>query len=730
MSLKIRAAFLCGMAIAAVGTAGAQKNFQYDPLLDPTVEILESPVRNGGGEFMWYPGQLSAHLQQKRMKESAERCVNVGYPGKFYAPVYKASFRKDLSLSSETKVEWTSTGNVKLFINGQQKDVASNSAVLPKGKSKVMFEVAAEDNLPSIKILLDGKVSAEGWSASLDGSYWNFAETSPIFGTAGRTPLDDPEIQVVIKPESVISVRNAIVDEDWIVIEKNGYVLIDFFHLEMGEVSFKAKGKGKLVVYVGESPEETLNEDTKIFEQVPIAPYVLSGEETVITLPEMALRYVKLFTDGECEISDIKFTAKMWPVEFLASFECNDERMNDIWKASIATLHTSTHGFYLDGIKRDYLPWSMDAVLSTFGADYIFGDQQTSRNSLSVALLPYNPTFEDIGIPDYPLHALIGFKQYLKRYGDFNTILAYRDRMEQLLRFYETLQDEDGFIGRMGIWGFVPGWATRQGPDKKGTPAYAQIMLYYNYVIGAEFAAKWGDRKLVKYCNDKAEALKKSIFKHFWNEEKGLFVNGYKQNGELDEGISHHAQYWAMLAGIFPEERSEAWFERVSNIPYYKSYVSFEKGYEFLAYAQARKVEQMWDFLFTVFGDWLNQGHTRFPENFSYTKSKNEQLVFYSRPYGLSLCHGANGVPGIVAVLNGIAGFSQSDSKPNQYTLQPDLIHLEWANVEFPVKEGEIKLKLTKNGADTVEIPEGCRVDYIGRDGKKTTLTKKGVYNL
>ena len=72
------------------------------------------------------------------------------------------------------------------------------------------------------------------------------------------------------------------------------------------------------------------------------------------------------------------------------SFECNDERMNNIWNASVASLHTSTHGFYLDGIKRDYLPWSMDAVLSTFAGDYLFGDEQVSRNSLSVAMLPLN----------------------------------------------------------------------------------------------------------------------------------------------------------------------------------------------------------------------------------------------------------------------------------------------------------------------------------------------------
>lgn len=714
------------------GLSLQSQSIQYDPLLDPNVQILESSLKNSNGEFLWYPGQLSAHLQQKRIKESAERCVNVGYPGKFYAPAYKTFFRKELNIPEETNLEWVSTGDVKLIVNGKLSENHNSRINLSKGRYLLLFEVESENNLPALKISLNGQASVDKWFASLDGTNWNLAETSSIFGTNGKMPLDDPEIEVVINPASIIPVRNATVDNGKIILHKNGYVLIDFFHLEVGKVSFMAKGKGKITALVGESPEETLNEDIKFFEQKPIDPYILPETETHIVLPERAVRYVQLFNDDECEISDIKFTAKMWPVEFKMTFECDDERINNIWKASVASLHTSTHGFYLDGIKRDYLPWSMDAVLSTFGGDYVFADKQVSLNSLSVALMPLNPTKDDLGIPDYPLHALIGFKQYYKRYGDFNAILSYRERIEQLLRFYETLQDERGFISaNVGVsWGFVPGWATRRGPDKKGTPTYAQIMLYYNYKTGADFCEKWGDKKSAKHYRTKATALKDSIFNYFWDEEQGLFINGYTKSGELDKIISHHAQYWAILAGIFPEDRYDNLFATLPNIPYYKDYVSFEKGYEFIAYSKARRVTEMWDFLSDVFGDWLEQGHTRFPENFSYKKTKNEQLVFYSRPFGLSLCHGANGVPGIVAVLNGIAGFSQSDIKLNHYTIQPDMMDLQWANIEFPVKEGKIKLKLTKDGMNTIEIPDGCRVDFVNKYGNIKKLTKKGIYNL
>ena len=707
------------------------QNIAYDPLLASSVVKLKKLKIAHDAEYVWYPGQLSAHLQQKRLKESQERCINVGYPGNFYAPVNKTSFKKEVNLTTETKTEWRATGKVTVFVNGEQKPTTENEITLPKGKSTILFEVETKENLPTISVSFNGKTSVEGWNASLDGAEWNYAETSPVFGTGEKMPLDDPELLVDIQPVSILPIRNTVIEDKTIKIGKNGYVLIDFFHLELGKVTFTAKGKGNLTVYVGESPEEALNENTDVFEQYPIQTYLLDGTETQITTPERAVRYVKIFCNEVCEISDLKFTAKIWPVNFLMSFECSDYRINNIWNASVASLHTSTHGFYLDGIKRDYLPWSMDGVLSTFAGDYLFGDKQVSLNSLSVALLPLNPDKSDLGIPDYPLHALIGFNQHYYRYQDFNTILSYRNRIEQLLALYETIQDERGFISaNVGSWGFVPSWSTRMGPDQKGTPAYAQIMLYYNYKIGSDFAKKWGDKKLAGHYNKKAEELKENILKHFWDEEQGLFLNGYTRDGELDKTISHHAQYWAILAGIFPEDRYDNLFVILPKILYYKNTVSYEKGYEFLAYSKARKVEEMWNFLFDIFGDWLEQGHTRFPENFSYERSKNEQLVFYKRPYGLSLCHGANGVPGVVAVLNGIAGFSQSSTKLNHYTIQPDLMDMEWANIEFPVKEGKIRLKLSQEGKSQLEIPSGCKVDFIDKDNKKITLSKSGNYIL
>lgn len=57
-----------------------------------------------------------------------------------------------------------------------------SSLTLPKGKSILLFKVETENDLPAIKVSFNGKVSTDNWKASMDGTEWNIAETSPVFG--------------------------------------------------------------------------------------------------------------------------------------------------------------------------------------------------------------------------------------------------------------------------------------------------------------------------------------------------------------------------------------------------------------------------------------------------------------------------------------------------------------------------------------------------------------------
>lgn len=711
---------------------------EFDPSLAPNVTIVSRQSQEEwNSRYMWYPGQLAAFYQQQCARISKERCVNVGYPGKFFAKNNHAWFRKEVRLKKESSLCWEGPSDIVLYINGVKQSVSGKQVILPVGRSSLLFEVTTDDSLPCIILKGAGLENPDEWQVSMDKEHWTIPESAVMYNKPGVLPDAPQDMTARIKPSQILPMRNAEMQgKDGISIGKNGYVLIDFFHLEIGTLTFQAKGKGTITVRVGETPEEALERDDKKLEQYPLAPVTLSEEGGTITLPERALRYVSLECDKGAEITSLRFDASLWPVEHQMQFETDDDYVNNLFKMSSATLHTSMHRFYLDGVKRDFLPWSMDALVSTLAGDYLFGDQQVSKNGISIALMPLDPQKSDIGIPDYPLHALFGLKQNYLRFGDLTTSLQYKDRIILLLDFYASIVDENGFVhGNYGDrqFGYTPGWSTYNGPVRKGVAAYAQIMLYYNYVTGAYFADLWKESALADRYRKLARNLKKKIFEHFWDNDRKVFINGtMNDNVTVDKRISHHAQYWGILADIFPKEHYDNLFENVlPNLPNYYEVVSYEKGYEFLAYAKAGRIKELWDHIYGVFGDWMDQGHTRFPENFMMNASRARQLVFYNRPYGLSLCHGANGVPVVVGALNGLIGFSQSSMKTNEYTIKPELLHLKWIHSRIPVKEGYIVLKLNAEGESTIDIPAGCTVRIIKKIGKKPlVLREQGGYSF
>ncbi|MBO7418908.1 MAG: glycoside hydrolase, partial [Bacteroidaceae bacterium] len=71
--------------------------------------------------------------------------------------------------------------------------------------------------------------------------------------------------------------------------------------------------------------------------------------------------------------------------------------------------------------------------------------------------------------------------------------------------------------------------------------------------IAAYFYSLWKEPKQAAHYERKAETLRDSIMEHFWDTTQKAFINGYRSDGSRDERISHHAQYWAVLTGLYPE---------------------------------------------------------------------------------------------------------------------------------------------------------------------------------
>jgi len=682
---------------------------------------------------MWYPGQLSALLQDQLQYKSKERATNVGYPDYFYQKEPIAFFHRQLKLSAPATIKWSGPDSIICYLNGKLIDRTLREYTLAAGNTDLLFEVSSAKGLPCL--IVNGLGGDTGyWEVSLDKKNWNAPESYAEYNSPTLLPDNTQEITLEIKPYKYILFNNSAIENGILSIGNEGCTLVDFWYPEIGSVKLEVKGNGVLSFNVGESPEEALNGNTEYFEQNPLPEFVLDGKTQIITLPERAIRFLKIESSGQCTVNSIKFEAKVWPAEHLFKFESNDEKLNKIWSIASATMHTGMHNFFLDGIKRDGLPWSMDLIQSSFVGDYLFGDEQIARNGLSIALLPKNPQKEKVQLVDFPLYALIGFKHNYLYYGDIQTSLLFKDRIIELLELYESMQDKNGFIsGDSTEWGLLPSWATMLGPDKNEKSTYAQMLLYENFSIGAYFADLWGDKKLARKYNEKSVQLRENILKHFWNEESQAFINGYYPDGEKDNRISHHAQFWGIYTDIFPEYAYKNLFDKIlPKMTYYQETYSIEKGYEYLSYIKANQVERLMAIINDVWGGWADKGFTRFPENIFPEANRQQQLSFYDRPFGMSLCHPCNAVPPVIAILHGVLGFSQSDQKINEYTIKPDLVNLKRVDARIPVKEGFIGLHINKESNCFIEIPENCSVSLL--DSKtsevKLKLDKAGKYNF
>ena len=113
------------------------------------------------------------------------------------------------------------------------------------------------------------------------------------------------------------------------------------------------------------------------------------------------------------------------------------------------------------------------------------------------------------------MYDLIGFEsEYMVR-GDAGFSGMFRDRIEDIVWFYESLQNEQGFVNAAHVepYGFCPDWsATKQtGPDGHGTAAYGQMLLTAAFSAVERLANPWGDSTLKDRCKQNRNRLNSSI---------------------------------------------------------------------------------------------------------------------------------------------------------------------------------------------------------------------------
>lgn len=676
----------------------------YDPLLDPACHILPSPTHpQWRGTWIWHPSQLTTHLHAHAIQATAARCSFVGYPGNYRQPVYHAHFRYQTTITQPQTMQWqTPAGRARIFVNGQAADFTRRELHLQPGIVSLVWIIDFCASLPCL--IVDGHDihSTSDWQTSLDGHTWTAAETIPHYNQPAMLPDANHELTVQILG-TLVSPTPADATGAYM-LSADTALILDFGHIELGTLQFWSMGPATLRITVGESLAEVCNDDPTVAEQRPLPPITSHATHTPHTLAERCVRFVRIVSDAPCTIDTCAFLARVAPVHYHGQFRCSDEQLNAIWLAGAATIHACLHDFYVDGLRRDGLPWA-DQLSEVQGADCLFFDTVAARHSLLALTLPNAPTAADLGIIDHPLLLPLSFHHDWMTRGDSAFIGQYLDRLRELLDLYHHLQDDRGLISAQRVhteapqrdkgWNFFPDWAFDDhiGPDVLGTPTYSHMILMRCFEIGAQLETTLGDAQRAHHYHHCAQQLRHTLIELFWDAHTGAFYNGLDRHGTLDRRYTAHAQVWGILTDLLPASAYAQVFANVIENPACRvASLSLNHHWEFAAYHKAGRLTEALATLRTVWGGWIAQGHRRFPEDFRPHADESTQLAFYGRPFANSLCHGWAGAAAVTLLSHGLLGISALAPGFTHCQIAPQLGGLAWIQGSLPTPHGNISV--------------------------------------
>jgi len=465
--------------------------------------------------WIWYYGDYEIyHIMQVNLRRE-ER--GYGRPAfwKQHTPYVNVKFRKSFE---------TTGGYIKAYFNGSGyiavNGVRYNENVVikvPSGKCKVDVLISKWGGLPSIFIESDVCPSDETWECSCFSGEFTPVGWNKYFDSSDKNPEVFP-----FEYENRLPVSKKKID---------GGFLFDFGTELFGYLNiFNADKNESIGVFYGESEEEAI--DT---EHSHITDCIIG--KCNYRLKQRALRYVYLKTD--CPKIDVSVDYEFLPLTQVGSFECDKELFNQIYTASAYTFHLNCREGFLDGIKRDRWVWAGDAYQAAKINTYLFQDKEIEQRT-AVGLAGKKPVVQHLNtILDYSLLWLIGLYEHYMVYGDIGFLNRIYDIAIELLSFCETRINKDGFIeGNEDDWTFID-WAEF---DRTGALCAEQMLLIAAYYAMEKISGALKKEKQV--FRKKADDLKQLVYKYYWNDEIGAFIDSYESGKNK---VTRHANIFAIM---------------------------------------------------------------------------------------------------------------------------------------------------------------------------------------
>ena len=279
----------------------------------------------------------------------------------------------------------------------------------------------------------------------------------------------------------------------------------------------------------------------------------------------LGCRYISFEGDREFSVSSVEIVPTDYPLTELP-FDAGDPLRRRIYEVCLRTLRLCMHEHYEDCPWREQSLYTMDSRNQMLSGYYAFGEYEFAKANIALfansrtlgELLPIcAPSDSSITIPSFGLHYFTAVREYLEHSGDKAFLLSIYDKLCELLSAFDRRAD-GGLLPEFSgecYWNFYE-W--REGLSYEGKNKY-HLVLNTLYLRALENMAAIADiLGKEDVFSERAEKLRKEIYRYFYDENTGLFILGKEEPLICELG-----NYLAILTGVVKGEEALCLVKRI-----------------------------------------------------------------------------------------------------------------------------------------------------------------------
>ncbi|MFX0555413.1 alpha-L-rhamnosidase C-terminal domain-containing protein [Maribacter sp. CXY002] len=282
-------------------------------------------------------------------------------------------------------------------------------------------------------------------------------------------------------------------------------------------------------------------------------------------------RYVQLTVKTQNEpmtINDFYGIFTGYPFTQNASLEINSPEMDQIMEIGWRTARLCAFETYMDCPYYEQLQYIGDARIQALVSYFNSGDDLLARYGLTLmdhSRIPEGitmsryPTDLDQQIPTFSLWWVAMLHDYYRYRPDAEFIKNKLPGTREVMSFFASYQQVDGSLKNVPYWVFTDwaegdGWNFGMAPKgENGESAILDLQLLWVYQQAAELEGDLGLKDFQKLYTERAEQLKKTIRKKYWDQGKELFADTADK-----KFFSQHVNSLAILSGAITGEEATA----------------------------------------------------------------------------------------------------------------------------------------------------------------------------